>query len=109
MDCQRVLKPISNCPNCGAPIKGPTCEYCGTMFSADNVNSPTIRDVINRNIDDDIRRLKQEIEQRRFELEQAQFSQNIASAIHAQNAFQQTNLVASHRDIQFTSVCPFLF
>lgn len=19
-----------NCPNCGAPIKGKTCEYCGT-------------------------------------------------------------------------------
>lgn len=21
-----------NCPNCGAPITGPKCEYCGTIF-----------------------------------------------------------------------------
>ena len=21
-----------NCPNCGAPIRGVECEYCGTMF-----------------------------------------------------------------------------
>lgn len=21
-----------NCHNCGAPIKGPECEYCGTIF-----------------------------------------------------------------------------
>ena len=23
----------TNCPNCGAVITGPTCEYCGTVFS----------------------------------------------------------------------------
>lgn len=22
----------TNCPNCGAPIKGGRCEYCGTKF-----------------------------------------------------------------------------
>ena len=22
----------SNCPNCGAPITGARCEYCGTVF-----------------------------------------------------------------------------
>lgn len=22
----------TNCPNCGAPIAGIQCEYCGTMF-----------------------------------------------------------------------------
>lgn len=21
-----------SCPNCGAPIRGPVCEYCGTVF-----------------------------------------------------------------------------
>lgn len=21
-----------NCPNCGAPIRGAVCEYCGTSF-----------------------------------------------------------------------------
>lgn len=126
MDCQRILKPVPNCPNCGAPIKGSTCEYCGTTFSVDTEALQSAKkieelysdaisafktygDVINQYIDDDIRRLKQEIERRRFELEQAQFSQNIVSAIHAQNAFQQTNLVTSHRDIQFTSTYSFLF
>ena len=23
----------SNCPNCGAPIVGNKCEYCGTIFN----------------------------------------------------------------------------
>lgn len=23
---------MSNCPNCGAPITGDRCEYCGTVF-----------------------------------------------------------------------------
>lgn len=23
----------TNCPNCGAPIRKPVCEYCGTMFA----------------------------------------------------------------------------
>lgn len=22
-----------NCPNCGAPKRGPVCEYCGTCFA----------------------------------------------------------------------------
>lgn len=29
------MKDLLNCPNCGAPIKGSKCEYCGTMFSDD--------------------------------------------------------------------------
>lgn len=23
---------MTNCPNCGAVITGPKCEYCGTVF-----------------------------------------------------------------------------
>lgn len=23
---------LLNCPNCGAPIRGAECEYCGTLF-----------------------------------------------------------------------------
>lgn len=23
---------ITNCPNCGAPVSGIVCEYCGTRF-----------------------------------------------------------------------------
>ena len=26
------MKDLLNCPNCGAPIKGSKCEYCGTVF-----------------------------------------------------------------------------
>lgn len=25
-------KHLYNCPNCGAPITGDKCEYCGTVF-----------------------------------------------------------------------------
>lgn len=31
-----------NCPNCGAPIKGRQCEYCGTVFRED----PELRDTL---------------------------------------------------------------
>ena len=26
------MKNKTNCPNCGAPIKGIKCDYCGTYF-----------------------------------------------------------------------------
>lgn len=25
---------ITNCPNCGAPVNGSVCEYCGTRFAS---------------------------------------------------------------------------
>lgn len=31
-DGQTQRKKSYNCPNCGAPITGPRCEYCGTWF-----------------------------------------------------------------------------
>ena len=79
MDYQPVQKVIHNCPNCGAPIKGSKCEYCDTVFDDSRIK-------------EDINQLRWEIELRRAELIQAQFSQNIVSAIHAQNVFQKTDL-----------------
>lgn len=35
---QRIFK----CPNCGAPAKGDTCEYCGTPFNSAYGNSDNI-------------------------------------------------------------------
>lgn len=35
---------LINCPNCGAPVTGGRCEYCGTLFldfGALNVDKPT--------------------------------------------------------------------
>ena len=29
---ERIKETVLNCPNCGAPITGATCEYCGTIF-----------------------------------------------------------------------------
>ena len=35
----------TNCHNCGAPIKGPKCEYCGTVF---NISVPiTLQTIAN--------------------------------------------------------------
>ena len=28
---------ITNCPNCGAPVNGLVCEYCGTKFKQEAV------------------------------------------------------------------------
>lgn len=30
----RAIFSTTNCPNCGAPITGRNCEYCGTVFYA---------------------------------------------------------------------------
>lgn len=32
-----------NCPNCGAPITGDKCEYCGTEFSQSRINDLTLK------------------------------------------------------------------
>lgn len=30
---------MTNCPNCGAVITGPKCEYCGTVFRPPSDNA----------------------------------------------------------------------
>lgn len=30
---------MTNCPNCGAPISGYICEYCGTTFEDPNLTN----------------------------------------------------------------------
>lgn len=35
----------TNCPNCGAVVTGPTCEYCGTRFR----RSRAVEDIIQEN------------------------------------------------------------
>ena len=35
---RRELRSIINCPNCGAPISGSQCEYCGTTFNLIDIN-----------------------------------------------------------------------
>lgn len=37
---------MTNCPNCGAPIVGPKCEYCDTVFEVpESARSTTIATV----------------------------------------------------------------
>ena len=33
---------MTNCPNCGAPIKGHKCEYCGTIFDIDKARGSDV-------------------------------------------------------------------
>ena len=37
---------MTNCPNCGAPVTGPRCEYCDTVF---DTNAP-----VHESIEDDL-------------------------------------------------------
>lgn len=30
---------MTNCPNCGAPIAGSACQYCGTRFSGNGIQA----------------------------------------------------------------------
>lgn len=43
MKCIESKPENKNCPNCGAPISGPVCEYCGTEFEH---KSPVVDDAI---------------------------------------------------------------
>lgn len=39
-----VMNEVLNCPNCGAPVTGEKCEYCGTViydFSVIDINKPS--------------------------------------------------------------------
>lgn len=42
----QVQKPLverfGNCPNCGAPVTGNKCEYCGTVFNHDDNDYETL-------------------------------------------------------------------
>ena len=37
---------MTNCPHCGAPLKGPECEYCGTVFESRPIGTTLYRDNI---------------------------------------------------------------
>lgn len=37
---------MTNCPNCGAVITGPKCEYCGTVFK----KQPDLNHYISENV-----------------------------------------------------------
>lgn len=46
----RPLKKMTNCKNCGAPLKGSVCEYCGTFYMENhiyvNVNNVNVKRLI---------------------------------------------------------------
>lgn len=35
-----TLKAITSCPNCGAPLRGDECAYCGTAFTRKSEGVP---------------------------------------------------------------------
>ena len=46
---------MSNCPNCGAPIRRTVCEYCGTPFV--DHKSQTVEDINRIRFVNDLNRL----------------------------------------------------
>ncbi len=61
------MKDLLNCPNCGAPIKGSTCEYCGTVFS--------------EKCDDDLSDLNEKIRLETIKISQYEQTRNILNSI----------------------------
>ena len=61
------MKDLLNCPNCGAPISGSKCEYCGTTFS--------------ENRDDDISDLNEKIRLAMINISQYEQTHNILNSI----------------------------
>lgn len=61
------MKDLLNCPNCGAPIKGSKCEYCGTIFS--------------EKYDDDLSDLNEKIRLATINISQYEQTHNILNSI----------------------------
>lgn len=61
------MKDLLNCPNCGAPIKGSKCEYCGTVF--------------HEKYDDDVSDLNEKIRLAMINISQYEQTHNILSNI----------------------------
>ena len=61
------MRDLLNCPNCGAPINGSKCEYCGTTFS--------------ENRDDDLKDLNEKIRLAMINISQYEQTHNILNSI----------------------------
>ena len=61
------MKDLLNCPNCGAPISGSKCEYCGTIFS--------------ENRDDDLKDLNEKISLAMLNISQYSQTHDILNSI----------------------------
>lgn len=61
----RPRKKLTNCKNCGAPLKGSVCEYCGTVYRENqiymnvNVDAVDVKRLIERMKDTPIMPLKE--------------------------------------------------
>lgn len=70
-----ILKRETNCPNCGAPINGKRCEYCGTWFvdpteiknidiqAPKHLNEDTLAELVMNNTREKLRRAQIEASQ----------------------------------------------
>lgn len=63
----KIVKDLLNCPNCGAPITGSKCEYCGTIFS--------------ENRDDDLKDLNEKIKPVMINISQWELTHSILNSI----------------------------
>ena len=63
------MKDLLNCPNCGAPITGSKCEYCGTIFEK------------SVNLDLELDRLTREIKEAQFYVSQSAQTSYLLSAL----------------------------
>lgn len=84
-DFKKLDLPL-NCPNCGAPIHGRSCEYCGTIFYRLAVGEDSY--------EQELRRLKQE--EAYLKTQYAQAVQTSAILSNLQTAI----LVPSHESIR---------
>lgn len=85
----KIVKDLLNCPNCGAPISGSKCEYCGTWFKAQN-------DIYGLEIE----RLNKQMESAIIEMSQANQTANLLNSIKpfSYNVGKQ-NIQASLNDL----------
>lgn len=85
----KIVKYLLNCPNCGAPINGSKCEYCGTVFKKEN----GIYDL-------EIERLNKQMESAIIEISQANQTADLLNSIKpfSYNVVQQS-MQASINDL----------
>ena len=84
-----VVPKMTNCPNCGAPIKGHKCEYCDTVFDR---NAVKYEEVMNKFYSYRTDELEQRLRKAQMDIANANQSAYLLQQMHEMTCNTPTNI-----------------
>lgn len=111
----KIVKDLLNCPNCGAPVSGFKCEYCGTVFyekrddDLSDLNEKMRLAMINISQYDQTHNILNSIRPLHYNgiLSCNDIRQSIQTSINELNRFQYQNLRASTNIYPYVEHVPY--